>query len=504
MQYIISEAQTQEELESCYKPTVVSSNFSVLPFNNLGDREFELLSYLLVKEEIKLKLHANFTHIVLMQGVGERGRDCVLYNTGKVCGLIQCKKYTGRLTKPALLKELIKFSLYANKDPSILPDIDNFQYFIFVTSDFTEPANTLLYDYKNSIANEIKNGNIHKFMEEVVNEYESFIKERHSLPIKEIQNILINLKITPVNGTELTARVNNIPTILQNFFKIQTVVSVTDADQLLRKALNDYGLKFLTDEDLKYIQERISSTAPEQRISFGFVDFYGYSADFFKNLKFEEYKKILDLVSELQKILYKKLLDFISNEIHRIIQTEVTHKLLRTGQIHTISVAICAPYLFKRISHKILMSSLPKDLVKKGHSDLVKAEGIENYISKDIYENLNSSEQDIKEQVDILIASSKKIMEGDYSELVGDEYLVNLKIDMFRHSHEGLKDIAHAQQQIQKDLLILTPTLQRMENELNQVISEKRTVLISDHAFMDNPTRLKNMLEACSKIGNLS
>lgn len=478
----ISENQTQEELQSCYRPTVLDSSFSILPFNNLGDREFELLSYLLVKEEIKLQLHSDLTQIALMQGVGERGRDCVLYNDGKVCGLIQCKKHKGRLTLPVLLKELIKFALYANQDSSILPDIENFQYFIFISSDFTEPANNLLHNYKTSIANEIENNNIKSYMEQVVSEYESFIKERHNLPSEKIYSILTNLKVVAVNGVDLTARINNVPTILQNFFNVKTVVSLVDADQLVRQALDDYGLRYLTDEDLKYIQERISSTTPDQRVGLGIVDFYGYNVDFFKNLRLEEYKEILDLAVKLKSILYKKLMDFIQKKVHELIQKEVTQKLLKTDKIHTISVGLCAPYLFKRMINRINKNELPDFL----------------------FEDLGTSEDVITKEVAILLATTKKIMDGDYSELEGDESLVNLKIDILKHSHRGLIDIKQAEQQIQKDVLIMKPILQSMEEELGQMISEKRTILISDQSFFKDPGRLKSILDKCSQIGNLS
>lgn len=481
----ISEEQTQDELKSCYKPTVFNSGFSILPFNNLGDREFELLSYVLVKEEIRLNQHKNFTDIVLMQGVGERGRDCVLYNNEKVCGVIQCKKYAGRLTKSVLLKELIKFSLYANQESSILPDINDFQYFIYVASDFTEPANTLLHSYKTSIQEEINNGNVEKYMEDIVNDYESFIAERFSSPFEKIKNILANLVVVPVNGVDLTERINKIPTILKNFFNIQTVVSVADADQIMRKALDDYGLRLLTDTDLKDIQERISSTAVDQRVSLGSIDFYGYSIEFFKSLKLHEFTEILSMQVKLNSFLYRKLLDFMLNETHKVIQEEVTNNLLQTGKIHPISVSLCAPYLMRCLIDKINVSSYPM-------------------LYKDRISDINSSEKYIEEQLEIIIATSKKILAEDYSNLVGNEYEINYKKEIFRHIHAGLKDIEDVRKQIMQDLLILKPILQNMEVKLKLMISEKRTILISDHSFFEDDTKLKKLFNTMSKLGNLS
>src|SRR5215211_6619549 len=121
----ISEEQIQSELSGNYKPLTIESGITTFTFSDLSDREFELLSYLLIKEKIETDSFGNHSDIALMQGVAERGRDCVLYKNGEVSGLIQCKKYQARFTKPQFLKELIKFSLFAIKDPAILPNRTN-------------------------------------------------------------------------------------------------------------------------------------------------------------------------------------------------------------------------------------------------------------------------------------------------------------------------------------------------------------------------------------------
>ncbi|MFV8646195.1 hypothetical protein, partial [Ralstonia pseudosolanacearum] len=97
---IIPTSQTQAELEPNYRPTIVESHFSTLPLHLLGDRQFELLSYSLLKNEISSGKLPGVDDIAIMQGVGERGRDCILYFESNVRGLVQCKKYEARLTKP--------------------------------------------------------------------------------------------------------------------------------------------------------------------------------------------------------------------------------------------------------------------------------------------------------------------------------------------------------------------------------------------------------------------
>ncbi|MFP3534181.1 hypothetical protein SB763_33035, partial [Burkholderia sp. SIMBA_042] len=78
----VSKTQINDEIIHSYKPHALSSGLSVLPLNELGDREFEILVYSLIEARIQNKDYANFDQIALMKGVGERGRDCLLYYQG--------------------------------------------------------------------------------------------------------------------------------------------------------------------------------------------------------------------------------------------------------------------------------------------------------------------------------------------------------------------------------------------------------------------------------------
>ena len=65
----ISEEQIEIEAKSGYRPFAIESGITLLPLSELGDREFELLSYMLLKREIEEGLHSNISSISLMQGV---------------------------------------------------------------------------------------------------------------------------------------------------------------------------------------------------------------------------------------------------------------------------------------------------------------------------------------------------------------------------------------------------------------------------------------------------
>ncbi|WP_146605487.1 hypothetical protein [Ralstonia pseudosolanacearum] len=474
---IIPTSQTQAELEPNYRPTIVESHFSTLPLHLLGDRQFELLSYSLLKNEISSGKLPGVDDIAIMQGVGERGRDCILYFESNVRGLVQCKKYEARLTKPQVLKELIKFLLFACIEPEILPDPDNFEYFIFASNDFTEPAIDLLHQYSSTIDADIANGKIDEYISQITEEYESFRSFRGNPPSEKVRNFVKKIKVTGANGTDLTNRVNDEFDIFKKFFNIKTVVSIDDADKVVRKALEDYGLRLLTDDNLRALQSRVSATPENHRLSLGMADFYGYSLDFFKSLNNESLKEVLSTVASLRMMIDGKLMDFVHTEIRKRVFNDVTRPLLHTGRIHPFSAGLAAPYLAKRMTPLLSAGNVPEALAEK-------------YVP----ESKKSSAEIIDEVSEILLSSSERIVAGDYSQVVGDPHLIELKKRLFEHIHHGLPNIDTARARLGTDLPVMLPVLEKIEMELKMLLSETRTIVIGDSSFFDNKEKLRQVV----------
>ena len=481
----ISEEQIQNELTGKYKPTTIETGIITFPFSELSDREFELLSYLLVKEKIKVNSFEQHTDIALMQGVAERGRDCVLYQNGEVSGLIQCKKYRGRFTKPQFLKELIKFVLFSIKDPKILPIRDKFEYFLFVSYDITEPASTLIKSFKTEIKEEISNNEINKLTDEIINEFESFNSFALNSPKQEVENILNKISVKYYNSTDLSRELSSNNKLAQCFFRIMSVIDIESADNIFRKALDDYGLKLLTDIDLKSLQERIGKTEENDRINLGFVDFFGYSAEFFKFIKGDELKKLLTCIADVSGVLNKQQMDFIISQIHEHILQKITHKLLLQNKIHAFSVGIAAPYLFRRLSLKLISKTMPKKMIP------------------DIYPHSKLSKDDlIKEISEQLFESSNQVMNKDYSHLVGNPDDIQFKIKIYNHTHQGLNNIDDARNVFNKDIEIIKPVLDEIEEIVSNLIPDSRTVVIKDGSFFDNNADVSRIKKTIDKIEN--
>lgn len=345
----ISEEQIDEEIRARYKPFAVESGLVPLPFTDLSDRDFELLIYCLIKEEIANHQFHRHSDIALMQGVSKRGRDCVLFEEGKVSGLIQCKNYQRRLSRPQVIRELIKFLLFSTLDNDILPNPDTFEYMLYVANDLTEPANILTKAYKDEISKYISSGDVKKYIDEIVEEYESLSHYVTQPPIEIIENLLTRISFISQNSTDLNMRVNKRTALLAQFFKVRTVISTESAENVFRTALKDFGLKFLTDLDLKKLQDRIGNTKEDDRVNLGFVDFFGFNKDFFRFLKGEKLKAILTELMSFVSLLDKELMTYVDTAINDKVYFYITWQLLFARKIHPFSVGIAKPYLHDRL-----------------------------------------------------------------------------------------------------------------------------------------------------------
>lgn len=479
----ISDKQINIEAQSGYKPWAIDSGIGLLPFSELGDREFELLCYLLVKNEIEDGKYKDITSISLMQGVSERGRDCSLYNNGIVSGLIQCKKLQGRISRPQALREIIKFLLFSIIDNNLLPEPEHFEYKLYVSNDLAETTNSLIHSYLTEIEKEIQSNAIDKYTKDVVSEYESFKKLENNVPVSKVIELLRQIRVTASNATDLTLRVHKYDSLLSLFFNVKTVIDLESADKVIRNVLDDYGLKYLTDEDLKQLQNRISNTKEENRINLGFADFFGYNKEFFKSLKGEPFKEVMEAVASVTVSLDKYLMDFISSKIHELTFEKITIKLLYSGEIHPFSVGVVTPYLFQRLSLKVLSKKLPKKLVTKFHEQafLSKMELIDS-IAMQLFE------------------TSERVMKGDFSQLVGTPEDIEFKKKIYAHSHNGFNSIEDAKVTFFKDIHIIMPNLDVIEEKISELLQEERTVVIKDASFLDSDDEIQKIVKTLNMI----
>ncbi len=166
--------------------------------------------------DIEFKNKFNKAH--LMPGVGEKGRDVKLTFKGINRGLVQCKKYKKRLTKPEIAKEIIKFILYSIKDEALIPDILNFTYYIATSTGYSSKAIDLLQDFNNEI---VKEEDLKKWTERVIKNTKSIISFEYDEIKPEFLEKISKLEVKYINPEDLERLLNKYQGIVPIFFKIK-------------------------------------------------------------------------------------------------------------------------------------------------------------------------------------------------------------------------------------------------------------------------------------------
>ncbi|MDA2643944.1 hypothetical protein [Bacillus cereus] len=232
----MSSDEIEKEKKSYTKKPIVYKNGTGFPYNDLTDRGFEVLLYSIYKEEIDSGgLKKQFDLINLMQGTGERGRDCTLHFKGKVAGAIQCKKYIKRVGKPEVAKEIIKFVLHYILDKKLIENPKSFSYYFAVSNDFTEPALELLNSFNSQIYIE---DDFESWTTEVIKAYKAFKDMSLNKIREELINILKLIKVHKITANDLNIKLKKHPHLIASFFEVEKVISVEENKEMIKSIIH--------------------------------------------------------------------------------------------------------------------------------------------------------------------------------------------------------------------------------------------------------------------------
>jgi hypothetical protein len=194
-----------------------------LPFNSLSDRMFEILMYQIFKDKIERdenNIRNRFDKIDLMQGVGEKGRDCVLTKNGKNVGLIQCKKIASNITKPQFVKEILKFLLFSIKDPTLMNSPKEFIYYFSVSSGLAGSTKELMRDFNSLIFEEKE---LKSWTNSVIKEYSQLKVLKYDAVKTILAEMLKNITVERILPQDIELWLSSAPSIQNLFFNIKTI-----------------------------------------------------------------------------------------------------------------------------------------------------------------------------------------------------------------------------------------------------------------------------------------
>jgi len=257
------------------------------PYDRLTDRQFEcLLRDLADIQRNKSSLFGKYTSALLMQGVGERGRDCALVRDGIMVGAIQCKKYQGRVTKPSVAREVIKFCLHALMDSSLIPNPNDFTYTFVAAQGFSEPALILLTNFKSIVSEP----NYPAWRQESLDEYKAF-KEFKIDQLHALDALLSSITVSSLDANSLNTLIQGEGAIVSKYFSVRTVIDSEPIVDLSRQIHTIAGA--LSDADTERLQKTLIGISEKRRLDFGFCSLWGYSEKFLDYLKgSEDFKEV--------------------------------------------------------------------------------------------------------------------------------------------------------------------------------------------------------------------
>ena len=78
--------------------------------------------------------------------------------------------------------------------------------------------------------------------------------------------------------------------------------------------------------------------------------------------------------------------------------------------------------------------------------------------------------------------------------------MVEFKKRIFAHMHTGFNSIEDAKHVFEKDIKIIMPVLDKIEHQINDLISNNQTIIIKDASFFDDKNELNRMVNTIKVI----
>jgi hypothetical protein len=230
-------------LVSFFKPIISDDLDKPVPLENQpfpyrsisNPRRFEELLYTIYRSKIDAG-ELDFDDVSLMSGVGEQGRDVMLFRDGKAQGVIQCKKYDRNYGLEEFGREITKLVLYSLLDDRIIPDRNNFTYHIAVAKDFVAGCRELIDDFNTKILE-------HSELAEWI-QYNLKTPSLQSLSqqndcLSEVKDVFSKITVKKIVPQDLDLELAGRPELQKLFFAVRTVTDNKLIEKLHSKFSGD-------------------------------------------------------------------------------------------------------------------------------------------------------------------------------------------------------------------------------------------------------------------------
>lgn len=465
--------EVEADLAAAPRPTAYELQDGY-PFSMLTDRQFECLLHDIMSTQAGRSdsRFGDFDRAVLMQGVGERGRDCALVKDARHVGVVQCKRYESLITKPDAAREIIKFCLNAQLDSSLIPDPKGFKYIFAASKDFNDRAKTLLHAFPDSIA---KEKDLLDWIAEVVSEYKAF----STIDPKAVQNdlleVLQSIEIVPLGFNELNTLLVGQVKILERYFSVRKVVDNERVDFIGEQV--EKIARTLADADVRHLLDDLNSVPADRRLDLGIISLWGYPSAFLKHLFQQGRFKEVGMTLAMAKGQFDQLFtDYLTERVNSEILAQITAR----RQFAPIAISAAPPYLVGRILERWRLNQQGTVL-----SDIVPRP------------NIQTDAVSIRAHV---LKMGGAYLQGDWSGYYGEGELLALKKRLVSHTYGAFHTTDEMAQAFDRDWIAMTPILEQIERRIEQEIPEYTTIILGGLRWFDDEDRVRTILKTAKNF----
>lgn len=466
MRYI-SSAEAETEILLHPKPILREAGIGH-PFNALSDRQFECLL-----QDLALAGKGNptsefgfFDQVVLMQGVGERGRDCALIKGGKHVGIIQCKRYGGAITKPDAAREIIKFCLHSILDTSLMPVVKGFKYVFAVSSQFNEPAKQLLTGFSQRIELE---KDLLAWTQELIGSYKALA----GINAVQIQGVLLktlkDIDVVPLEFNRLDTLLVGQTRLVSKYFEVRKVVDNAVIQSLL-KEMSDLTTSFVG-SDTRRVLDALSAVPKEQRIDMGLVSFWGYPKRFFKGLvATDRFKEVMlsltSAKSSLDQMITSQITEWVYDELEN--RPDIRHAF------SPLTLSAATPYIAGKLLEKW-------------------SRGVQGNMMSSLMARKTGVVGDVIGIRGRILRQGQDYLAGDFSSWTGDAELFTWKRQIAEHTYGGYADLKAMEVRFDEEWPRILPLLEEVVMVLEPDIPVDPTVVLRSTRWLDDPEHAKEI-----------
>ena len=185
-----------------------------LPFGFQSARQFELLTYALLKEDAAAA--GWYDEVQILAEGADAGADVRMVARGRLVGVAQCKRYKGRIDLPTVLAEIFKFLLFAAAQDR-LPE-EGFQYQFWTACDVARTTADFVSD-PGRVLDALTDDDLQAIIEKVQKTAAKLKTPSDARERESVRTAAKRLHIRHLGPAGITRLAAKFPTVRRQFFR---------------------------------------------------------------------------------------------------------------------------------------------------------------------------------------------------------------------------------------------------------------------------------------------